>query len=148
MPSREIMISAIGLDVVRRRCEKGGGHWLNGPVLQAGYRLEGVNASSDWTKPNPSPPPVRILCAHDPRIFPAAIAAGYDLALAGHLHGGQCVLAERAGRLYPAIWFGKWHGLRFREQDTIMLVSRGAADTFPIRFNCPREVILCEANRP
>ena len=56
----------IDMDVRERVCEKGGGHWLNGPVLQAGYRLEGMDASSDWTKPNPSPPPVRILCATIP----------------------------------------------------------------------------------
>jgi len=27
---------------------------------------------------------------------------------------------------------------------THMIVSRGIADTLPIRWNCPREVILCE----
>ena len=26
----------------------------------------------------------------------------------------------------------------------VMLVSRGVADTLPFRFNCPREVLLCE----
>ena len=26
-----------------------------------------------------------------------------------------------------------------------MLVSRGCADTLPIRFRCPREVLLCES---
>jgi predicted MPP superfamily phosphohydrolase len=75
--------------------------------------------------------------------FPAAAAAGYGLVLAGHLHGGQCVLATRRRRLYPAAWIYRWHGLRFAEWGAVMLVSRGAGDTLPIRFNCPREVILC-----
>jgi predicted MPP superfamily phosphohydrolase len=64
--------------------------------------------------------------------------------LAGHLHGGQCVLATRRGRLYPAAWIYRWHGLRFEEAGAVMLVSRGVGDTLPVRFNCPREVILCE----
>ena len=63
--------------------------------------------------------------------------------LAGHLHGGQCVLATRRGRLYPAAWIYRWHGLRFAEWGAVLLVSRGAGDTLPVRFNCPREVILC-----
>jgi predicted MPP superfamily phosphohydrolase len=72
------------------------------------------------------------------------VRAGYDLVLAGHLHGGQCVLASCGGMLYPAAWFHRWHGLRFAEAGATLLVSRGAADTFPFRFNCPREVLLCE----
>jgi hypothetical protein len=53
------------------------------------------------------------------------------------------VLATRRGRLYPAAWFYRWHGLRFAEGGAVLLVSRGAGDTLPVRFNCPREVILC-----
>ena len=85
----------------------------------------------------------RLLCTHHPGDFPAAAAAGYGLVLAGHLHGGQCVLATRQGRLYPAAWIYRWHGLRFAEWEAVLLVSRGAGDTLPVRFNCPREVILC-----
>jgi len=32
---------------------------------------------------------VRILLAHQPRSAPAAAAAGFDLQLSGHTHGGQ-----------------------------------------------------------
>jgi predicted MPP superfamily phosphohydrolase len=84
-----------------------------------------------------------MLCTHHPGEFPAAVTAGYALVFAGHLHGGQCVLATRGGRLYPAAWIYRWHGLRFTEGTAVMLVSRGAGDTLPVRFNCPREVILC-----
>ena len=86
----------------------------------------------------------RLLCAHEPSIFPRAAAAGYALVLAGHLHGGQCVLATLNDKLYPAVWLHRWHGLRFRRDGALMLVSRGLADTLPLRFNCPREVLLCE----
>jgi predicted MPP superfamily phosphohydrolase len=64
--------------------------------------------------------------------------------LAGHLHGGQCVLATFKDKLYPAAWLHRWHGLRFHGEGSLMLVSRGLADTLPVRFNCPREVLLCE----
>lgn len=36
------------------------------------------------------------------------------------------------------------HSLRFVEGEAAMLVSRGLGDTLPVRFNCPREVLLCE----
>jgi predicted MPP superfamily phosphohydrolase len=93
---------------------------------------------------NPVPTGARLLCAHYPGVFPAAARAGYRLVLAGHLHGGQCVLATVKDRLYPAVWLHPWHGLRFTDGDASLLVSRGVADTFPFRFNCPREILLCE----
>jgi hypothetical protein len=54
------------------------------------------------------------------------------------------VLAERNGMLYPGAWFFRWNGLQFLERSCMMLVSRGMADTLPLRWNCPREVLLCE----
>jgi len=113
-----------------------GGQWLPDQSIEAPHRIDGTIASLSEH--------AGILCAHDPSIFPAAVAAGYRFVLAGHLHGGQCVLINRGEKQYPAAWFNRWHGLRFENHGTIMLVSRGVADTFPFRFNCPREVILLE----
>ena len=127
----------VGEDLVRRAVCDVGGTWLPDDPIESPVRIDGsIRAMS--VRP-------RVLCAHDPADFPAAVAAGYDLVFAGHLHGGQCVLANRDGRQYPAAWFHRWHGLRFMRGTSTMLVSRGAADTFPFRLNCPREVILCEA---
>jgi predicted MPP superfamily phosphohydrolase len=126
-----------GLSGVRTAVVAAGGHWLpDGPLEQP----LGVDAEV-VTDPRPCR---RLLCAHYPDVFPAAVRAGYRLVLAGHLHGGQCVLATVHGRQYPAAWVHRWHGLHFGDHDARMLVSRGVADTFPFRFNCPREVILCE----
>lgn len=87
--------------------------------------------------------PFRILCAHDPLIFPKAVQSGYDLVLAGHLHGGQWVLHEtNKGLLVPGAWFYRWNGLVFEKDNCRMWVSRGLNDTFPLRWNCPREVLL------
>jgi predicted MPP superfamily phosphohydrolase len=126
-----------GVAGVRAAVVAGGGHWLpDGPLEEP----IGVDAEV-VTDPRLHS---LLLCAHYPDVFPAAARAGYRLVLAGHLHGGQCVLATVRGRLYPAVWVHRWHGLSFSDRDSRMIVSRGVADTFPFRFNCPREVILCE----
>ena len=134
----------LGVEGVRAAVQAGGAAWLADelgphpiplrPDLHLCAAIEAVPTSA----------PHRILCAHDPAVFPAACSAGYRLVLAGHLHGGQCVLANRGGQLYPGAWFARWTGLRFTEGQSTMLVSRGAADTLPLRWNCPREVIVCD----
>lgn len=125
-----------GAALVRDAVRAAGGGWLADGPAAAPVRIDGA-----VTAGGPRP---RILCAHDPSVFPAAAAAGYDLVFAGHLHGGQCVVSNRGGKQYPAAWFNRWHGLRFEDRGALMLVSRGAADALPFRFNCPREVILCD----
>jgi predicted MPP superfamily phosphohydrolase len=131
---------SLGVDLVRDAVEAGGGVWLHGgrtEVVAAGLRLDGgLQAAADFDG-------VRVLCGHDPAIFPLAIKAGYRLVLAGHLHGGQWVLLQWRKRLYPGALVYRWNGLRFLSDGATLLVSRGAADTLPIRWNCPREVLLC-----
>ncbi len=114
-----------------------GGHWLPDASLTLAARVDGVVRAADANISS-------VLCAHHPQLFPRAAAAGYRLVLAGHLHGGQCVLATCREKLYPAAWLNRWHGLRFHSANSLMLVSRGLADSFPVRFNCPREVLLCD----
>jgi predicted MPP superfamily phosphohydrolase len=125
-----------GVAAVRAAVEAGGGHWLPDRSINGSLRIDGRIEPAAHGGP-------RLLCTHYPADFPVAATVGYGLVLAGHLHGGQCVLATRHGRLYPAAWIYRWHGLRFDERGSVLLVSRGAGDTFPVRFNCPREVILC-----
>lgn len=133
-----------GVENTRAAVVEGGGCWIEDRSVslrcgeEAMIRIEGTITNDR------SACAARVLCAHDPAVFPKAIDAGYSLVLAGHLHGGQCVLAEMGGRLYPGALFYRYNGLRFYERGASMFVSRGAADTLPIRWNCPREVILCE----
>jgi predicted MPP superfamily phosphohydrolase len=128
-----------GVEKIRATVLAAGGHWLPDKPIENPLPIDGTLGRASLGFP-------RVLCTHIPSVFPAARVAGYRLVLAGHLHGGQCVLATRAGRLYPAAWIHRWHGLSFAEGLSVMFVSRGAGDTFPLRINCPREVILCEVS--
>ena len=84
----------------------------------------------------------QVLCTHHPG--PPAARQGFDLILSGHLHGGQFVFYERGGKLYPGAFAYRWNGLRFQENGHTLLVSRGVRDTLPLRWNCPREVIVVD----
>ena len=129
-----------GVQNVRSAVIASGGQWLDHSPVKLS---ENVFLCGDSAADVTSIDGVRILCAHDPAVFPSAARAGFDLVLAGHLHGGQCVCFERGGRLYPGACVNRWTGLRFEIGQSLMLVSRGAGDTLPLRWNCPREVLLC-----
>gem|GEM_PF-655874 len=86
---------------------------------------------------------VRILCAHNPRIWKNSRRQGYDLVLAGHLHGCQFVAFEFGDRLYPGALFYPYCYLSHQCGTTKLVVSRGVSDLVPIRWRCPREVVLC-----
>jgi predicted MPP superfamily phosphohydrolase len=132
----------VGVKRVSEAVRRASGTWLDREaiMLRPGLYLCGPDASADQADHGGSS--VRVLCAHDPADA-ARHAGAFDVALAGHLHGGQCVLAERDGRLYPGQWVNRWTGLRFQVGRMTLIVSRGAGDTLPVRFNCPREVVLC-----
>ena len=126
----------VGLDKVRECVKSSGGHWLDTPILiHQNLAISGIPEKSDSL--------YSILCTHDPAIFPDAVQAGYTLTLAGHLHGGQMVIAHYKNRLYPGAFVYQWNGELFKSGDSTLVVSKGVHDTIPIRWNCQREVILC-----
>lgn len=126
----------IGLDKVQHSVIDAGGIWLGEPIrIHRTLSISGIYEVS--------PTKYSILCAHDPAVFPQAIHHGYDLTLAGHLHGGQIILTEQNGRFYPGALLSEWTGDVFTCGKSKMIVSKGVHDTIPIRWNCPREVILC-----
>ncbi len=86
---------------------------------------------------------VRILLVHSPEIVPEAFAAGMDLYLCGHSHGGQICLPGgkpiithcRCARSYKA---GPW-----QHESMSGYTSRGVGTSlFPIRMFCPPEIII------
>ncbi len=126
----------VGLGNVQDCVKSAGGHWLDSPIMIHQYLA--ISGTPEKTNARYS-----ILCTHDPAIFPDAVQAGYTLTLAGHLHGGQVVLAQYNNRFYPGAFVYQWNGDHFKSGDSTMIVSKGVHDTIPIRWNCQREVILC-----
>ena len=122
-----------------------GGHWLpdTGRFELSnlfGERLEIVARGAK----EPDGKITRVVAVHDPAELDQSPPAVGSVVLAGHLHGGQWVASSRGGRLLPAAWLYQHAWLRRSHLGAEWIVSRGTGDTFPVRWNCPREVILCE----
>jgi len=86
------------------------------------------------------PPAFKILLAHSPDQFSWARQNDVDLVLAGHTHGGQVCLPGIGPVVCPSR-----HGIRyaegtFFEPPTLMHVSRGVSNLFPLRLLCPPEM--------
>ena len=129
----------IGVARVRAAVLAGGGRWLED---------EPCFLTSECAVYGASDQPVQtaryhLLCTHHPNAV--ATERRFDLTLSGHLHGGQFVFYERQGRLYPGAFLYRWNGLRFDDKDgKTLLISRGVQDTLPLRWNCPREVLIVD----
>ena len=139
----------IGLARIRRAVEDGGGEWIHDRTIQFTHRERVITVSGPGA-PGPLPTAagaddsnVRILCAHNPRIWKGSRNAGYHLVLAGHLHGCQIVACEYRDRLFPGALFYPYCFLTRQHGATRLVVSRGVSDLLPIRWRCPREVVLC-----
>ena len=92
-----------------------------------------------------------VLLSHPPTVRHEAAAAGIDIVLSGHTHGGQICLTESGfsflslfriflfkAKTDPKAWRDYW-----REGETQGWTSRGTgAGGVPIRLNCPGELIL------
>lgn len=79
-----------------------------------------------------------LLLSHHPDLFVESAAAGVDLTLAGHTHGGQIVLGGRTPLRHTRL--GYWRG-HFRRGDAQLYVSRGAGVTIlPLRVGAPAEI--------
>lgn len=86
-----------------------------------------------------------ILLAHDPEFLYVYERNGIDLALCGHVHGGQIRINGRGligpnKKLYPQYDTGV-----YTLDDATMVVSRGMGNSmFPWRINNPPELVIVE----
>ncbi len=133
---------AVGEESVRLAVQGSGARWIAG--LTECFHHEGriLSISGPGAEPDPGAD-FRILCAHNPSVWRAARESGYDLVLAGHLHGCQGVLFEAGGRLYPGALFYPHNHIRQAWNGSRLLVSMGCSDLIPIRWGCPREIVVC-----
>ncbi|MBN2293960.1 MAG: metallophosphoesterase [Pirellulales bacterium] len=84
--------------------------------------------------------PLRILLSHSPDQLDWAIAADFDLMLAGHLHGGQIRIPLVGPILSPSRKGVKYASGMFYAKPTILHVSRGISSEVPLRFYCEPEL--------
>lgn len=133
---------SVGLPWVRDAVLDGGGRWIHEESVLIPHRARIVAVSG----PNATAAQeghVRILCAHNPRIWKRVRQGNFDLVLAGHLHGCQVVAFQYRDRLFPGAWFYPYCFLSHQTETTRLVVSRGVSDLLPVRWSCPREIVLC-----
>lgn len=133
---------AVGEDLVRQALETAGASWIEGLTMNFhhGGRVFAISG--------PGAPPClnadfRILCAHHPSIWKSVRNVGFELVLAGHLHGCQGVLFEAGQRLFPGAFFYPHNFIRHSHKSSRLVVSMGCSDLIPVRWGCPREIVLC-----
>ena len=99
------------------------------------------------------PDPFVVLLAHRNDAIEEYAAAGYDLVLSGHGHGGIIRLPFTDGLLSPArTFFPTWTAGAYEVEDTVLFVSRGLGNnTVPIPgfrlFNRPHLPLLILSNQ-
>lgn len=91
----------------------------------------------------------RILMIHSPDGLLFARRTPFDVALAGHTHGGQVALANGTpiivpdGPLCRQFYYGRFE----IEGNGVLLVSRGVGcSTLPVRINAHPELVICTLN--
>ena len=85
-----------------------------------------------------------ILLTHTPDIFPK-VPSDVNLTLAGHTHGGQVRLPLLGALIVPSDYGNKYSSGLIEEKGKKMIVTNGiGVSIFPIRFNCPPEVVVIE----
>jgi uncharacterized protein len=79
---------------------------------------------------------------HNPEMLNQYDIKNVNLIFAGHLHGGQFIFGQtKSGCHFPASLLYKNCFDRKQIKNTTVLISKGLGDTFPLRYNCPREII-------
>jgi uncharacterized protein len=134
--------SRVGAGRVQGTVISGGGAWIHDAsvTIRHGSRMISV-CGPDFAGPPTGD--IRVLLAHNPRIWKTSRGLGYTLVLAGHLHGCQFVAFQFRDRLFPGAIFYPYNYLSHQLGTTRLVVSRGVSDLVPIRWRCPREVVLC-----
>ena len=88
----------------------------------------------------------KILLTHNPAYFDDYAAAGFDLVLSGHTHGGQIRLPFIGAVYCPDQgFFPEYDSGVITKGDSTIVISRGIGNSsFPIRFLCRPEVVVIE----
>jgi hypothetical protein len=84
-----------------------------------------------------------LLMSHNPDVFNVAATQGWDLTLAGHMHGGQINLEIAQQNLNLALLSTPYVYGTYREGKSAIYVTRGIGTVaMPVRIGAPPEVAL------
>lgn len=126
------------LNIRGEKLRLAGINWV-GRTLRAGA----VRTIQSTTAPYPT-----ILLSHQPNMFPIAAAAGIDLTVSGHTHGGQIAIELGAARISLSQLVSPFSAGRYTQGHSQLYVSRGIGTiALPLRINAPPEVTLIELVR-
>jgi predicted MPP superfamily phosphohydrolase len=138
-------VERLGFNVLanaHRMVGRGGGRLLLAGVTDASASHRVPGGVSDPARAIAGAPPadVRVLLAHQPRSAFAALAAGFDLQISGHTHGGQFFPFSLLVRLFQPFVAGL-----HRLEEMWLYVSRGTGYWGPpLRLGAPSEITLIE----
>jgi predicted MPP superfamily phosphohydrolase len=133
------------------------------PVAAAGHRLWllGLNCSRDLVADGAKlrallaqvpGDALRLLLYHTPDLMPQAAAAGVDLYLAGHTHGGQWRVPGLGAILTSSRFWKRYEAGHYQQGNTHLYVSRGLGmEGFGApraRFFCPPEIVSVTLGAP
>ncbi len=108
----------------------GAGEWLT-------YGLHGVKQATQGIPDDG----FVVLLAHHPEQVHAYAAAGANVVLAGHTHGGQIRIPFLGSPIIPDQgFFPRYTSGLFHVGRTAMYISRGMGSHLPLRINCPHEL--------
>ena len=84
-----------------------------------------------------------ILISHTPEVYRQAAAAGFNVLLSGHTHGGQICLPGGIPITLNSVLPRSMGSGAWKYHDMIGYTSVGAGSSVvPVRFNCPPEITL------
>jgi len=90
-----------------------------------------------------------LLLSHRPELFDLYCQYGVDVALTGHVHGGQFRIPGLGGVIAPNQgFFPKYDAGLYEQEKTSMVLSRGLGQSaFPFRVNNPPELVVIELKK-
>ena len=134
-----------GLAEIKKMVEANNLTWLSDEAVEIRLAGRRIAVSGKGAGSRAAGLDFSILCLHQPVGLPR-LSAGHNLAFAGHLHGGQVVLWRSARGLYPGRLLYRWNILQARLGHCLCVISKGLGDTLPVRYNCPKDVVLVQVN--
>ena len=141
---------------VMRLAQESGMTTLRGETLTArgGLRIGGIdwsrtiagNAQEVRTIVQQGTVP-HLLLAHNPKAFREAAKWNVPLTLSGHTHGGQFALLPSLRKKPRAAASSVLRAGHYHQGDSHLFVTTGVGGWFPLRVNCPAEVVVITVRR-